>query len=150
MAGIAQALIASVGSAGGVGNIVASNDAVYGGSAAGIRFNSDGTTSVRVGGSTWYVDSAWISPKSGMSAFDVKCTRTGSAVVGSNSTGTWLNLGTSQSWSVTATSGNYASANLTLTFRNATTLAFVKTISVSLEADMSGTGGGGGGGEIQV
>lgn len=69
------------------------------------------------------------------SAYDVMWTNSGSAVTGS-ATGTWLNLATSRSWTLTAPPGiGLVQAIGTVQIRDASTLAVLATATIDLNAE---------------
>ncbi len=70
-------------------------------------------------------------------AYDVMVTHTGGTAPTGSPTGTWLNLGTSRSWSVSAPyhgGTNIETSNLSVQIRNATTLAGPGPVAISLVA----------------
>lgn len=72
-------------------------------------------------------------------SYDVMVTHTGGTAPTGSPTATWLNLGTSRSWSVSAPyvgGSNVVTSNLSVQIRNATTLAVVGgPVAISIVAD---------------
>lgn len=79
----------------------------------------------------------WIIPKTGMSGFDCMLTvNSGTAPAGS-ALATWLNLGTTRSWTLTRATLGLLSNNCTLQVRNATSLTVLATSNVQMTAEFA-------------
>lgn len=85
-----------------------------------------------IGGGTATLES-WITPALGMSNYEVRATLN-SGTLDSGTTATWLNCGTTRSWSCQRLSIGSQSANLTIEIRNATTLLVKDSCTVTLSA----------------
>jgi len=84
----------------------------------------------------------WISPKSGMSNYECLATVT-SGTLTSGTQGSWLNLGSPQSWTRTRPGGTtgQASVTFTLQIRQVGTTTILASASITLLAQTESTGG---------
>jgi len=79
----------------------------------------------------------WYYPPSGSSSdYDIRFTPSSGSVT-TGTTGSWLNLGTSRSWTVTRAGLGVDTVTGTLEIRNATTLAVLLTRTVTITAEIS-------------
>lgn len=79
----------------------------------------------------------WIRPKSAAGA-DYDCYATlNSGTLTSGTTGSWLSLGSTQSWNVTRTALGSSVVELTIQIRHASTLAVLDSTVVTITADKS-------------
>jgi len=93
-------------------------------------------TLTSAGGYTSTNDSSgnWVTPTSGASGYDVRMTfLSGNAITGT--TGTWLNMASNQSWSISANPGNAKTATCTIEIRTATTGPVLQTKTVNFYAE---------------
>jgi len=77
----------------------------------------------------------WL-PAGSAANYDCRLTMTTGSVTGS-ATGTWLNLGTTRSWSLTQSVIGSASASGTIEIRDASTLTVLGTATVSFYAEVT-------------
>lgn len=84
----------------------------------------------------------WISPKSGMSGYECLATVTSGLLTGGTQ-GTWLNLGTSQTWSRSrgAARSGQTSCTFTLSIRQVGTTTILASATITLLAQTENTGG---------
>lgn len=79
----------------------------------------------------------WLIPKIGMSGFDVRLTVNSGTTPAGAATGTFLNLGTTRTWTLTRAVVGTVTNNCTLAIRNATTLTVLASATVVMEADFN-------------
>lgn len=101
------------------------------------ELTSGGDIRATVTGNTVVDIGDWLVPKVGMSGFDAMLTvNSGTAPTGA-STGVWLNLGTTRTWTLVQPVIGTKTNNCTLQIRNATSLTVLATATVVMEADVS-------------
>lgn len=77
----------------------------------------------------------WITPTSlAGAAYDVRATVVSGTTPTGSATGSWLSLGTSQSWTLGTASVTTVTCQLTIEIRNATSLAVLASGTVNLSA----------------
>ena len=103
-------------------------------SATTLELRSDGTVYVTVDSATTYQYN-WITSFP-TTNYDVRATIV-SGTFTSGTAGSWLNLGTTRSWSRNATIGNIQTVTADFEIRNATTLVVLATAQITLERDNS-------------
>jgi hypothetical protein len=124
-----------------LGNITQSDTVVTPTNAnIGFRLDADGDYSIEHGGGA-YVDSGdWISPKTGMAGYDVRCTQTsGGFTTGTCDGVTWQNLGTDREWTqvrITDAPG-FNQSQATVEIRRTSSGTIVKTITLDLTASVT-------------
>ena len=78
----------------------------------------------------------WITPAMGMANYEVRATLL-SGSVSSGSTGSWLSLGTTRSWTRDRASNGSASCGLLIEIRRTSDLSVVASASITLTATVS-------------
>lgn len=97
--------------------------------------NAGVVNSITVSGGTTQLDT-WITPVGAAgSNYEVRATDNGPDGVSSGTTGSWLSLGTTRSWTRTRTVVGSSSTNLTIEIRHAVSLVVLDTASIDLTAD---------------
>lgn len=92
------------------------------------------------------IDLYWLSAGT-TSGYEIRVTPlSGTFSTGSDSTATWLNLGTSRSWKVSKNSAGGKTCTATYEIRDASSLVVLNSATISLTATVALSGGGGGGG----
>lgn len=133
MSAIIGALIASVTSIGevAISNVTASDIAPAPASAtASYSLTSAGNLTYTGGGGTW------LSPQVGMGQFEVRATLvSGSLTTGT--TGSWLNLGTTRTWTVSRSGEGVSAAVLTIEIRLASSGVVQDTATVTFSAEVT-------------
>lgn len=118
------------------GTVGLTDQSVFGAVRAGIQLENTGYVSTTTTG-TYSPVGNWITPRSGMAAYDVSATYTGTFPSGALANGTWLNLGTTRQWAIQSPINIYHTCTLTVTIRNTLTFAVVGRAVFYLEADNS-------------
>lgn len=78
----------------------------------------------------------WISPISFAGAnYEVKATSLGPDTLTSGTTGSWLALSSTQTWSLSQTTDGTSTVALTIEIRNAVSLAVLDTATITLSAE---------------
>lgn len=110
---------------------------------AAYRLGSDGIVYGGENGGYYFIEN-WITPQSGMADYEALATVT-SGTLSSGTAGTWLNLGTTQTW--TRTKGGASSGTSTVTFtvqiRKVGTTTVLDTATITLGATVDSSAGGG-------
>jgi len=79
----------------------------------------------------------WLVPKFGMSGFDCMLTVNSGTAPSGAATATWLNLGTTRTWTLTQAVVGSRSNNCTLQIRNAVSLIVLDSATVTMEAEVN-------------
>ena len=102
----------------------------------GYRVANDGFVYTAAGSSLSYVQQEqWDSIAATVGNYEVRATVNSGTTPGGSATGSWLNLGTTRSWTLTATIGTTRTCDLTIEIRDATSLSVLATASVTLTSD---------------
>lgn len=104
---------------------------------AAYSLENDGDVSRTVNGAVTDLGD-WMSPKnSGLaSLFECRATLNSGSLTG-GTTGSWLGLGTTRSWTRTQTSVGASAANLTIEIRRAGTTTTIASCTVQLDAEVT-------------
>lgn len=119
------------------GTTVTSNALPMGSATSTYTLNSTGAeqeTITGIGAGTVTIGN-WVVPTNLASLYEVYVSvSSGTLSSGGSATGSWLSLGTTRSWLVTATSGSVKTAVISVQIRDAATSTVRATASVTLEA----------------
>lgn len=114
-----------------IADLTASDEQVSGSASATYTLSSDGTLAA-----TGYSDINWITPRVGMGLYEVRATVQSGSLTG-GTTGTWLALDTSRSWSRIRTSTGSSSCSLLIEIRRASDGTVVDSATIILIATIT-------------
>lgn len=108
---------------------------------AGWRFNADGTVDRRQG--SWSYNHDWCDPTGGTPGddFEIRCTVDSGSTPTGSSTGSWLSLASTCSWSLSQTSVGSKTASLTIEIRDVATETLQDSQTYAISAEVSSGGG---------
>lgn len=101
------------------------------------QVNSDSFVYTGLGAATitYTKQEQWDSVPSTVGNYEVRATVSGGVTPSGSATGSWLNLGTTQAWTVVSTPGNTNTSSLTIEIRAVGTTTVLATSSVTLTSD---------------
>lgn len=102
----------------------------------GYRAANDGFIYTAAGASlTFAQQEQWDSQPATVGEYDIRVTVNSGTTPAGSATGSWLNLASTRTWTLTAAIGTTRTCDLTVEIRSATTLAVLATASVTLTSE---------------